>query len=65
MKRPRTPEELATKENVKAKYSLYLSVKHIDYLKERVKKSDGRGVSVLVDEAISFYIEHLKKDKSK
>ncbi len=66
MKRVKTPEELAIKvrSKDKDKFTLYLSVKPLNYLKERAAKA-GVSLSEVVDEAISQYIETIKDKSSK
>lgn len=66
MKKPKTPEELANEPRGKGKYTLYLSVEPMEYIKSRAAKA-GSNTSEVVDEAIRMYLEVIgfnkKRDK--
>ncbi len=60
MKKPRTPEQIASEtERGKKAYTLYLSIKTMEYIKLRAKKA-GIKPSRIVDDAISHYVESIK-----
>jgi hypothetical protein len=63
MKKLRTPEELANRSKLKDKYTLYLTVERMEYIKERSGKA-GTSASEVVDEAIRLYIDSIKKKKN-
>lgn len=64
MKRPRTPEEIAREGSGKNKYTLYLSVRSMEYIKDRCAKTKNTvSVSEVVDEAIKAYLETIRNDK--
>ncbi len=65
MKRPRTPEELANAPRTRDKYTLYLNVSSMEYIRDRAAKA-GISASEVVDEALRMYIEVIgtkKRDK--
>lgn len=57
----KTPEDLARR-NGKDKYTLYLDVQAMDYIKHRAGKA-GTSTSKIVNEAINMYISMLKGNK--
>lgn len=61
MKRPRTPEELASKP-LKAKYTFNLNTSNMSYLKERAAKA-GTPISSVIDEAVAMYIDVIRRNK--
>lgn len=64
MKKPRTPEDLAKKTRGKDKYTLYLDVNLMDYIKDRATRA-GSNASQVVNEAITAYVEFLKEKEKK
>lgn len=60
MRKPKTPEDLANKVKGKDKYTLYLDVPSMEYIKERAAKA-GVSASEVVNEALALYIELIKK----
>lgn len=55
----KTPEQLAKKDSTRDKFTLYLSVKNMNEIKQRAGKA-GISSSAIVDEAISAYLYALK-----
>lgn len=61
-KRPKTPEQLASDGHEKGPYTLYLRKDNVEFLRlESVKNKTS--LSVLVDEAIDWYIKTITKKK--
>lgn len=62
MKKPKTPEELASEARERGGFRLYLNKKNMQFLEESAAKA-GIKVSKIVDEAIERYIETISKKK--
>lgn len=62
MKRTVTPEQLAKK--TRDKFTFYLTVEHVQYLKERAGKA-GVSTSEVIDAAIKAYIGAIKRSSKK
>jgi predicted HicB family RNase H-like nuclease len=60
--KPKTPEDLAKREQGKDKYTLYLDNELMHYLKIRANKA-GTSVSKIVNEAIASYVSTIKNKK--
>jgi hypothetical protein len=58
--RPKTPEEIAKNGPAMDQFNLYLEVSLMKYIKDRAKRA-GTSASRVVNEAISMYVETLKK----
>jgi hypothetical protein len=59
----KTPEELAAKSEGKDKFTLYLDVQIMKYIKHRAAKA-GTSASEVVNEAITAYVIAIKDRKS-
>jgi hypothetical protein len=60
----KTPEDLASAEAAYSKYTLYLEVKAMEYIKKRAAKANI-GASKIVNEAINAYIADLKDKETR
>ena len=59
----KTPEDIAKANQGKNKFTLYLDVKSMEYIKSRADKA-GTSTSKIVNEAIASYIDQLKNRKN-
>lgn len=61
--KPKTPEELALERAGKKSVSLYLSSVNIEGVKKIAGATPGVSTSEIVDEAISFYLKSIKRQR--
>lgn len=59
MKTPKTPEDLAKTPKGKDKYTLYLDVRLMEYIKDRAAKA-GVSASQVVNEALGVYVDSIR-----
>lgn len=63
-RKPVTPRELAERKQLKANYSFSLVKTQVENLR-KLAENENLPLSELVDEAISYYLEAIKSDKTK